>query len=135
MVPTVGRFEGIVLDASTGTRADGGLQLQIGGGALTNYSGVAGIPCGSDSFTLDFSPLSGSTTITPGGAFTTSVSIGYSDGTSTIFTTNWTIAGQRAPDGSWSGTLKSDTSGGTGSWASCNALNIVRQWRASWTGN
>jgi len=135
MVPTAGRFEGIVLD-STGSRLDGGIQLQIGGGALTTYAGVAGIPCGSDSYTLDFSPSGGSTaTVNPDGTFTTSVSIGYSDGTSTIFTTNWTLAGARAADGTWSGTLKSDTSGGTGSWAPCNVLNIVRQWRAAQTGN
>jgi hypothetical protein len=135
MVPTAGRFEGLVLDASTGSRVDGGLQLQIGGGALTSYAGVAGIPCGSDSYTLDFSPSSGTVAINADGTFTTSVSIDYSDGISKLFTTNWTLAGARAADGTWSGTLKTDTSGGTGTWASCNALNIVRQWRAAQTGN
>jgi len=136
MVPSAGRFEGIVLDASTGSRLDGGIQLQVSDGALTSYAGVAGIPCGADSYTLDLSPASGSTvTINSDGTFTTSVSIDYSDGTTKLFTTNWTFAGVRATDGTWNGTLKSDTSGGTGSWASCNALNIVRQWRAGRTGN
>jgi hypothetical protein len=136
MVHTFGRFEGVVLDASTGTLIDGGIQLQISAGALTSYSGVAGIPCGSDSYTLDFSPTGGaSVTINPNGTFATSVSIAYTDGTSTLFTTNWTLTGARDADGKWSGTLKSDTSGGSGSWASCNALNIVRPWRASWSGS
>src|SRR5664280_3191525 len=35
--PRTGRFEGIVLDVATGTAVDGGLQLVIGGGALTNF--------------------------------------------------------------------------------------------------
>ena len=135
MIHTVGLFEGIVLDASTGTAVDGGIQLQISAGALTTYSGVAGIPCGSDSYTLDFSPSGGSVTLNPSGTFVTSVSIPYTDGTTTIFTTNWTLTGARDADGRWSGTLESDTSGGTGSWASCNVLNVTRPWRATWTGN
>ncbi len=135
MIHTVGRFEGVVLDASAGTKVDGGLQLQISAGALTTYSGVAGIPCGSDSYTLDFSPTGGSVTLNADGTFATSVSIPYTDGTNTLFTTNWTLTGARDADGRWSGTLESDTSGGTGSWASCNVLNVTRPWRATWTGN
>ena len=136
MVYMSGRFEGVVLDASGGTRVDGGLQLQISGGAVTTYSGVAGIPCGAESYTLDFSPNGGSSVpINADGTFLTTVSIPYTDGTNTLFTTNWTLSGARAKDGTWSGILKSDTSGGTGSWASCNALNITRAWRAGWTGS
>jgi hypothetical protein len=140
MVPTTGRFEGIVLDASTGSRLDGAIQLEISGGAVTNYAGVAGIPCGTDSYTLDFSPSGGYTlTINPDGTFTTSVSIDYSDGINKLLTTNWTFAGARAADGTWSGTLKSDTTGGVNvggyDYSKCNALNIVRQWRAGQTGN
>jgi hypothetical protein len=136
MVYMSGRFEGVVLDASGGTRVDGGLQLLIGGGALTNYTGVAGIPCGADSYTLDFSPSGGSSVpVNADGTFLTTVSIPYTDGTNPLFTTNWTLSGARAKDGTWSGILKSDTSGGTGSWASCNALNITRPWRAAWTGS
>ena len=134
-----GQFEGIVLDASTGTKVDGGLQLVIGGNVLTNFQGVAGIPCGSDSFTLDFSPSSGVTApIAADGTFTTSVSINYTDGTNNLFTTNWTLTGARAADGTWSGTLKSDTSNGVSvggyDYSTCNALGITRQWRAAWTG-
>jgi hypothetical protein len=135
MVYMSGRFEGVVLDASGGTRVDGGLQLQIGGGAVTTYSGVTGIPCGADSYTLDFSPDSGtSIPINAAGTFVTTVSIPYTDLSTTIFTTNWTLTGARAKDGTWTGTLESDTSGGTGSWAPCNALNVTRAWRAAWTG-
>jgi hypothetical protein len=136
MVHTFGLFEGVVLDATQGTQIDGGIQLQISGGALTSYAGVAGIPCGADDYTLDFSPTGGgSVTINADGTFTTSVSIGYTDGTSTIFTTNWTLTGARDADGKWSGTLKSDTSGGSGSWADCNVLNVIRPWRASWSSS
>ena len=134
-----GQFEGIVLDIATGTAVDGGLQLVIGGGALTNFQGVAGIPCGTDSFTSDFSPNAAiNVPITVGGTFTTSVSIDYTDGVNTLFTTNWTLAGARGADGTWSGTLKSDTTGGVTAggynYGTCNALGITRQWRAAWTG-
>jgi hypothetical protein len=135
MVYMSGRFEGVVLDSSNSSRVDGGLQLQISGGAVTTYTGVAGIPCGADSYTLDFSPTSGSVTINADGTFSTSVSISYTDGVSTLFTTNWTFSGARAKDGTWSGILKSDTSGGTGDWAACNTLNVTRAWRAAWTGS
>jgi hypothetical protein len=136
MIHTFGRFEGIVLDVTTGTVVDGGIQLQISAGVLTTYYGTAGIPCGSDSYVVDFSPNSGTTaTINPDGTFATSVSIPYTDSTNTLFTTNWTLTGARDADGRWSGTLKSDTSGGSGSYASCNALNVVRPWRAAWSAN
>ncbi len=140
MVPLVGQFEGVVMDASTGTRVDGGIQLQISDGALAAYAGVAGIPCGTDNFTVDFSPDSGTGpfTINADGTFATSVSIPYSDGTNTLFTTNWTLTGARAADGTWSGILRSDTSGGTTvggyNYATCNQVNITRPWRAAWTG-
>jgi len=135
MVPMSGRFEGIVLVASPGTTLDGGLQLQISGGAVTTYSGVAGIPCGADSFTTDLSPDGG--TIIPvntDGTFVTTVSISY-----TVFTTTWTLSGARAKDGTWSGTLRSDTTGGVNvpgefNYSTCNALNVTRAWRAAWTG-
>jgi len=52
-----------------------------------------------------------------------------------LFTTNWTLSGARAKDGTWSGALESDTSGGAGSYASCNVLNVIRAWRAAWTGS
>ena len=97
---------------------------------------MAGIPCGSDSYTLDVSPDPGTGpfTINADGTFATSVSISYATGADTL-TTNWTLTGARAADGGWSGTLKSDTAGATGLYASCNALNVVRPWRAAWTGN
>ena len=108
-----GRFEGIVLDVATGTVVDGGLQLVIGSATVTDFQGVAGIPCGTDSFTLDFSPTAGPMSRSlADGTFTTSVAITYTDGTNNLFTTNWTLTGARAADGTWSGTLKSDTTGG-----------------------
>jgi hypothetical protein len=142
MIHTVGQFEGVVMDVGTGLRVDGGIQLQISGGALATYSGVAGIPCGSDNFTVDFSPdaNTGPFAINADGTFATSVSIGYTDNSNnTLFTTNWTLTGARAADGTWSGMLKSDTSGGTTvggyDYSTCNALGITRPWRAAWTGS
>jgi hypothetical protein len=139
MIHTVGRFEGVVLDAPGGTTVDGSLQLQIKAGALTSYAGVAGISCGADSYTLDFSPSGGSVALNADGTFATSVSIPYTDGTSTLFTTNWTLFGARAADGSWSGTLRSDTTGGATvggyDYSTCNVSNVTRPWRAAWTGN
>jgi hypothetical protein len=140
MVHLGGRFEGVV-ESSTGALIDGGIQLQLDSGALASYSGVAGIPCGSDSFTLDFSPDPGTGpfTISNAGTFSTSVSIPYSDGTNTLFTTVWTLTGSRAADGSWSGILRSDTGGGTNvggyDYSTCNAVNVTRAWRAAWTGS
>jgi hypothetical protein len=132
MVYRVGRFEGVVMDASSGTYVDGGIQLQISGGALTNYYGLAGILCtNGDLWTLDFSPNAGTTvTINADGTFATSVSIPYVD----AFTTNWTFTGARAADGTWSGTLSSTTTGGTGTYGTCNVTN-TRPWRATWSGD
>jgi hypothetical protein len=133
MVYRVGQFEGVVMDSSSGTYVDGGIQLQIGGGALTNYSGVASIACtNGDLWTLDFSPNSGTTIpISASGTFVTSVSISYDSG---AFTTNWTLTGARAADGTWSGTVSSATTGGTGTYATCNVTN-TRPWRATWSGD
>ena len=143
MVYTSGRFEGVVMDTASGTYVDGGIQLQISAGALTNYDAITGIPCGAVSFTTDLSPNGGSTvTINPDGTFVTTVSVPYyaADNTTTAFTTNWTLTGARAPDGTWSGTLESDTTGGVNipgdyNYTTCNVLNVTRPWRAAWTGD
>jgi hypothetical protein len=88
-----------------------------------------------DLWTLSFSPDSGTiVTINANGTFATTVSISYTDGTSTLFTTNWTLTGARAADGTWSGTVSSATTGGTGTYATCNMTN-THPWRAAWTGD
>jgi hypothetical protein len=132
---STGRFEGIVLD-TTGTRVDGGLQLIFGQSALTGLMGLAGLPCGTDSYTLDFSPSQTvNVTVNSDGTFSIpAFPIQYSDGTNTIFTTTWTVAGARNSDGTITGTVRSDTTGGSGSWASCNQTGITRSFRAGWTG-
>ena len=133
-----GIFEGVVFDAVTGTVVDGGMQLMISNQVLTNYNAVAGIPCGTGasafSYTGDVSPDGGSSNVTIGanGTFTTSVSEPYSDGVSTIFTTTWTLNGTRGADGTFSGTLVSNTTGGSGSNSTCNGT-FTRNWRAAWT--
>jgi hypothetical protein len=135
-----GRFEGVILPPSGNLESllDGGLQATFGSGKLTFFGGVAGIPCGSsDLYTVDFSVPEGSNfSINSDGTFTAQTdAIDYSlDGVTTIFSTVWTLAGARQPDGSWSGTLSSNTSGGSGGYASCDGL-VSRVWRAAWTGN
>ncbi len=131
----MGRFEGVVLDL-TGTTTDGGLKLEIGNGVVTYYEGSASIPCPDEAngLTTYFSIGQGSTaTIGADGSFSSQTTITYSDSTGTVNVT-WTLAGARQVDGTWAGTLQSDTSGGTGDLAPCNETGVIRQWRANWTG-
>ena len=134
----MGRFEGVVLDALTGTTTDGGLKLEIGNGVLTYYEGNADLPCpdAANDYVVDFSiAQGGSANLNADGSFSTQTTIPYSNDPSGTFNITWTLAGARQLDGSWSGTLKTDTSGGTGAFAQCNATGVTRQWRANWTGN
>ncbi len=52
-----GLIEGIVFD-DTGQDVDGGLQLTIGTGAISTYTGVAGLPCSGNPVSVDFGPQS-----------------------------------------------------------------------------
>jgi hypothetical protein len=129
--PTTGLFDGIVFTPD-GLLIDGGIEAAISSAGLTGFAGISGLPCGSDSYIVDFSATA-STPIALGsdGSFTAQATIPYTDGASTVFTTEWTLAGTLA-DGAIHGTLKSVTSGGAGSWLACNAT-VERTWRAGWT--
>lgn len=132
---TTGLFHGAVW-STDGLVVEGGLEINIGATGVAAYSGSAGLQCGSDLYTLDFADTPASPlTIDASGNFTASLTIGYEDGGATVFTTQWTLAGNRDKDGILTGTLKSTTTGGTGGWLSCNAANITRNWRAGWTKN
>lgn len=136
-VPSTGTFEGLVtVSEGGGQRVDGGVRILVGASSITDYAGVAGIICGSVPYTLDFSPDPGTSIPIANNAFTApAVAISYEDTPgNTIFTTTWTLAGTRAADGTWSGTLTSVTSGGTGSWASCNGT-VNHAWKAGWVSN
>lgn len=138
--PTTGRFEGVsgkTTDAVVGD-VDGGIRVVIGTSTVTETSGVAGIQCTSGPFTLDWAVPTANITLNPDGSFSGTFAQPYTDGVNpaTIFTTTWTIAGARSADGTYGGTLKSTTAGGTGQWAECNdAVQRSRPWRAGWTGN
>lgn len=135
--PSTGRFEGMVTVTSGGLeQVDGGVRIVVGAGSVTDYVGVAGILCGSVPFTLDFSPDPGTSIPITGNAFTApAVAISYEDTPGhTIFTTTWTLAGTRASNGTWSGTLTSVTAGGTGEWASCNGT-VSHAWKAGWVSD
>lgn len=134
-VPSTGRFEGAVI--VTEPEVDGGVRLTIGSTSVTNYAGVAGIDCGGVPYTLDFIPDAGSAAIPiTNNAFTTDLVQVYKDkdGGVTVITTTWTLAGTRAVNGTWSGTLTAVTSGGTGDWASCNGTT-PHAWKAGWVSN
>ena len=130
---TTGLFDGIVF-TTDGLLIDGGVEVAIAAGGLTGFSGVAGLPCGSDSYIIDFSasnstpiPLAGD------GSFSVQATFPYSDGSSTVFTTEWTLSGTLS-NGTIQGTLKSVTTGGAGSWLACNGT-AERPWRAGWALN
>jgi hypothetical protein len=136
-VHTTGRFDGTVSVTDTGAeRIDGGVRLAFTSSTLTDYEGVGGILCDSIPYTLDFSPDAGlAATITNDSFTAPAVAIAYEDTPGhTIFTTTWTLTGTRSSDGTWSGSLTSSTSGGSGSWAGCNGT-VQHTWRAAWTGN
>jgi hypothetical protein len=131
---TTGRFDGIVLTPD-GTLVDGGIDLTITSLGLTGYAGIAGLPCGSDSYVVDFSStLTTPATIGTDGSFSTQVDIPYGTSTTTYFTTRWTLSGSVGTTGVISGNLRSETTGGSGDWATCNAT-VNRAWRAGWTGS
>ncbi|MFI5167234.1 MAG: hypothetical protein ACHQQS_11465 [Thermoanaerobaculales bacterium] len=140
-----GRFEGTIPGVPGASLIDGGLVMVVGNGGVTSFEGAAGIPCGTDSsgalidyvldFGLDPQQHAGPFAIASDGTFSTQVSFGYGDQSGTWFTTNWTLSGARQPDGTWVGTLVSDTSGGTGANAPCNVTGVTRNWRAGWTGS
>jgi hypothetical protein len=131
-----GAFQGLLL-TNGGTDVDGGIKLVLGSGVLTSFRGVAGIPCGSSSSTVEFTAdvINGPVAFNPDGTFSTIVSIPYANGANVAFTTDWTLTGARNPDGTWGGTLVSNTHGGAGDFASCNAVGVTRQWQAGWTGS
>jgi len=133
-VHTTGTFHGAVWDPA-GTLLDGVVQLDVTENGITAYEGLAGIPCGAtEDYVVDFADTPPTAVSISGGVFTATVTIPYSDGGSTVFTTVWTLSGTMGEDGVLDGSLRSDTSGGTGSWEPCNAVNVSRQWRAGWTG-
>jgi hypothetical protein len=129
---TTGLFDGIVFTPD-GSLIDGGVETAIVTAGLTGFSGVSGLPCGTDSYIVDFS-ASSSTPIALGsdGSFSAQATIPYTDGSSTVFTIQWTLAGTLGSDGSIHGTLDSVTSGGASTWATCNGT-VSRTWRAGWT--
>jgi len=134
-VRAAGVFHGAVWD-SDGALLDGVLELSISEQGLVAYEGLAGLPCGAwESYVVDLFDTPVAPVPLVDGAFATTVTIPYTDGGSTVFTTVWTLAGTLGGDGVATGTLTSDTSGGTGSWAECNAVGVSRAWRAGWTGS
>lgn len=131
---TTGRFDGIVLTPD-GTMVDGGVELTVSNLGLTGYTGVCGLPCGAESFVVEFFATPGTPiSIGSDGSFSNEVDIPYGTSSTTYFTIHWTFAGTLGANGVLSGTVRSVTTGGTGSWASCNGT-VDRNWRAGWTGS
>jgi hypothetical protein len=138
-IPSTGLFDGIVLTPD-GLQIDGGVELSIASTGLTGFAGVAGLQCGADSYVVDFSGTASTPiALNSDGSFSAQVTIAYSDGTNTVFSTDWTLEGTLQSDGSINGTdLKSVTSGGITSggidYSLCDGT-IDRAWRAGRTGS
>jgi hypothetical protein len=130
-----GLFHGAVW-STDGLVVEGGIELEISSLGVVSYSGSAGLQCGDDLYTLDLADTPASAlALDADGDFTGSIVIAYEDGGATVFTTTWTLNGNRDEDGIVTGTLLSTTTGGTGDWATCNGASISRAWRAGWTKN
>jgi hypothetical protein len=128
-----GLFHGAVW-STDGLVVEGGGEFELSNQGVVSYSASAGLQCGDALYTLDFGDTPASPVAIDGsGNFTLSIIIGYEDGGATVFTTTWTVNGNRSSDGVLTGTIRSDTTGGTGDWAACNGTNIVRNFRAAWT--
>ncbi len=130
---TLGRFDGVVFSSADSTAVDGGIEATVSQGSLDSYFATASIPCGTDSYTLDTDSGGVAVPIGADGTFSSQVAYNYGDGTTTFFTVTWTLSGTFT-NGVLSGTLVSDTTGGTGSYATCNAMGVSRVFRAGWTG-
>jgi len=130
-----GLFHGAVW-STDGLVVEGGIELAITDLGVESYAGSAGLQCGDDLYTLDFEDTPAApVTIESDGDFTASRVIAYEDGGVTVFTTTWTLTGNRDENGIVTGTVRSDTTGGAGDWAACNGANVVRDFRAGWTQN
>ena len=130
---TVGRFDGVVFSSDDSTVVDGGIEAKVSLGSLDSYSATASIPCGTDVYTLETDSIGSPVVINADGSFTSQVAYNYGDGTTTFFTVTWTLSGTLT-NGVLSGTLVSDTTGGSGSYAACNVMGVSRVVRAGWTG-
>jgi hypothetical protein len=135
---TTGRFEGIVLGGN-GTSINGGLRLNLASSAVSDLAVLTGVPCPDDLSGVLVDVDGSNVTIDGTGVFTFTKERSYLDGTQTVFKTKWTITGTRQTDGTWNGTIRSDTTNGVNTtafdYSKCNATNVVRNWRAGWTGN
>ncbi len=130
---TTGTFEGVI-NTSDGSRADGGVRLAIGSSGVSSVAGITGLSCG---FTVDFDATSNPPiALNPDGTFAVTIpNVPYVDGSTQVFVITWTISGALNTTGAISGTtVRSVTSGGTGSWASCNGTTD-RTWRAGWVAD
>jgi hypothetical protein len=126
-----GLYEGVIMTPD-GLRIDGGVELDFSADGLTAYSGVTGIPCGDQWFTVDFgTPPFPALAPAADGSFSTTLVVPYTDQGIPVFTIEWTLSGVLQTDGVVSGSLQSVTSNGLGAWAACDGT-AVRAWRAGW---
>ncbi len=130
---STGLFDGTVLTPD-GSAIDGGIHFNLASSGFLEAATTTGLPCGADSYTVDFDvPGSPLATLNPDGTFTIVVSgQTYSDGTNG-FTIDWTITGALSATGVLQGQLQSVTSAGTGPYATCDGT-VSRDWKAGWTG-
>ena len=136
VAPTTGVFEGVVRD-STGQYVNGGVALAIGSAGITSVTGSSNITCQDFYTSLDFNQgfSSAPIAIQADGSFTTTYTIAdYQDPISgqNVLTVVWTLAGQRAASGVFTGTLSSQVTAASGDYSSCLSANDQSSWRAAW---
>lgn len=127
-----GVFSGLV-ESIDGLRVDGGIELLVSEDGVVGLSGLTGIPCGDDLFSVDFFL---STTypfpIAEDGSFSATLTQAYVDNAIQLFAIDWTLDGSLDDNGAMNGTLTSQVYDGVGFWAPCDGAS-QRLWRAGWT--
>ena len=130
----VGRFAGYALSPE-GT-VEGAVSFEVTSEGITGYKGMAAVPCGGETYVLDFDiaypqPLR----LGEGYGFWAEGAMRYGDGQGGSFTALWTLIAQVAPDGTMVGpTLRSDIAGAGGDFAACNGV-VDRAWVGGWAGS
>ncbi|MGE5236204.1 MAG: hypothetical protein ACM3O7_07640 [Acidobacteriota bacterium] len=130
-VHSTGLFEGVV-QATDSAAVDGAIRVTMANG-VAEVAALMGLPCG---YIIDFDTSPNPPIALDGaGNFTLSLpGQDYTDGTSTVFTVNFTLTGQLSTGGAFTGALTTEVTGGTGDWAACNGTSS-RNWRAGWVGS
>ncbi len=133
---TIGRFLGSVL-SQDGSVIDGMISFEVEPRGITGFRGMVAVPCGEESFVLDFDIVySDPVGLFDGGGFNVSGATSYSDGQGGTFTAIWVLGGLITTEGliSQYPSLISRVSGAGGDYTACNG-EVYRAWTGGWVGS